>query len=123
MGSKLHGLLRMTNMTILFQPGVTVRTTLYSRPDDASQALKVPLVPYMSVLRALIFAAVNFKELNKDVGDELNPFNASLAWNDNMSCYVIIELLGQKNHGHEYWEIAVFSQDREVYYLQMHSLI
>ena len=101
---------------------MTVRTTLYSRPDDASQALKVPLVPYMSVLRALIFAAVNFKELNKNVEDALNPFNASLAWNDNLSCYVIIELLGQKNHGHEYWEIAVFSQDRQVYYLKFTNI-
>ena len=97
-----------------FQPGVTVRTSLYSQPDDASQAIKVPLVPYMSVLRALIFAASNFKELNKDVENEHNPFNVALKWNDKKSCYVIIELLGQKSHGHEFWEIAVLSKDREV---------
>ena len=32
-----------------------------------------------------------------------------------MSCYEIVELLGQKNHGHEYWELAVFSEDHEVF--------
>ena len=99
---------------LLFQPAVTVRTMLYSRPDTAGQAIKVPLVPYMSVLRALIFAAGNFKEINTNVEDEHNPFNATMTWDDKKSCYVIIELLGQKSHRHEYWEIAVLSQDREV---------
>ena len=68
----------------------------------------------MSVFRALIFAALDFKETNKEVEDELNPFNAALKWDEDMACYVIIELLGQKNNELEYWEIAVFSPAKKV---------
>ena len=102
-----------------FQNVVFLQSQICTNIDCKGGQLRLPFERYMSVHRAILLAAANFKEHNKDVNDRLNPFNAVFAWNNRRSCYVIKELLKQKSRHNGHWDITVITIEGKVCFIYL----